>query len=275
MPLLILAYHAISSTWRSQLAVSPDVLRRQLGFVRTRGFVGLTFAESERRRLNGTLPEKAVVVTFDDGYASTLDAKPILEEYGYPATIFVVSSFVESGELLRWPGIEGWSNAETRRELTPLGWAELEKVIEAGWEVGSHTVTHPLLTALSDDALAAELERSRNAIATRLGTCETIAYPYGLTDERVTAAVRATGYLAGCTLRFVHEDDERYSRPRIGLSYADTGFRLRAQLSGIGRRFRRSLPAKALRRLPRRRDQLREARWLSEGSQGPGEIGPS
>jgi peptidoglycan/xylan/chitin deacetylase (PgdA/CDA1 family) len=253
---LILAYHAVSPSWPSQLAVSPDVLRRQLTLVRRRGFVGLTLAESERRRADGTLPDKVVVVTFDDGYASTLAARPVLEELGYPATIFVVTRFVESGEPLVWHGIEEWSTDETRHELNPLSWAELERLVEEGWEVGSHTVTHPLLTGVDDDVLAAELEDSRSAIAKKLGRCETIAYPYGRADSRVAEAALRAGYLAGCTLTFVHGEDERYRRPRIGLSDADTGIRLYAQLSVIGRRFRRSRPARALRRLPRRRAWL-------------------
>ena len=76
-------YHAVSASWRSPLAVSPAALRRQCTLLRSRGFTGLTFTESERRRREGRLPERCVVVTFDDGYASTLQAKGILDEAGF------------------------------------------------------------------------------------------------------------------------------------------------------------------------------------------------
>ena len=155
--------------------IRPAVLRSHLQYVHRRGLVGLTLAHAERRRrLDGTLPASSVVVTFDDGYASTAQAKPILDEFGYPATVFVVSGLVESGEPLRWPGIEMWSRPDTRHELEPLGWRELERLVAGGWEVGSHTVTHPLLTEVSDDALAADVEQSRRTIAKRLGRCETL-----------------------------------------------------------------------------------------------------
>ena len=122
---LIVCYHAVSSTWQSQLAIHPDVLRSQLGVLHRRGYVSLTFSEAERRRLQGTLPKRAVVITFDDGFASVLRAKPILDELGYRATLFVVTSFVELEVPLRWPGIEVWLNANTARELAPLRWGEL------------------------------------------------------------------------------------------------------------------------------------------------------
>ena len=256
---LILCYHAVSTAWDSQLAIPADVVRAQLAAVRRLGFVGLTFSEAESRRMEGTLPPKAVVVTFDDGYASTLRAKPILDELGYPASVFVVTQFVESGEPLAWSGLEA-PIPNAPEELRPLGWTQLEELVADGWEVGSHTVTHPLLTAAADDVLTNELSSSRTAIAGRLGACSALAYPYGVADRRVADAARRAGYSAACTLRFVHTEDEPFRRPRIGLSAADVGPRLRIQLSPAARTFRRSRLAKALRRLPRRRA------WLPEGA---------
>ena len=253
---LILSYHAVSSTWDASLAISPEVLRNQLEFVHRRGYVGLTFAESEYRRRAGGLPSKSVVITFDDGFRSALRAKPILDALGYQATIFVVTSFVDSGEPLAWPGMEGPANGDPDGELQPLSWSELQHLVDEGWEVGSHTVTHPLLTTVSDDALLSELIGSRTTIAERLGSCESLAYPYGIADERAAAAAERAGYSAACTLRLVHSEDERYRRPRIGLTNSDVRIRLRAQLSPGGRRLRRSRLARGLRLLRRRRAWL-------------------
>lgn len=253
---LILSYHAVSSRWRSPLAVSPDVLRRQLAFLRSRGFTGLTFAESERRRLEGGLPKRCLVVTFDDGYASTLQAKAILDEAGFPATVFVVTSFVDSGEPLRWRGLEEEANGPDRSDLEPLTWSALQLLASGGWEIGSHTVNHAFLPGSTDAAVSSELERSRARITEQLGRCSTLAYPYGVADERIAAAAERTGYLAACTLRFVHSEDERYRRPRVGLSDVDVGLRLHAQLSAPALRFRRSIAARWLRRVPRRRAWL-------------------
>jgi peptidoglycan/xylan/chitin deacetylase (PgdA/CDA1 family) len=215
---LILCYHALSSRWHSSLALSTDVLASHLSRLRRRGFTGLTFRDAGRHRADGTLPARSVVVTFDDGYSSTLEALPVLDQLGFPATVFVVTRFVDSGLPLRWGGIEQW--AENANELAPLGWTDLEKLVAAGWEVGSHTVTHPRLIDVDDRALEEELATSKALIEARLGRCDTIAYPYGLADERVAAVAARVGYAQGCTLSSFTVD-EPLRRPRIGMYPSD------------------------------------------------------
>jgi peptidoglycan/xylan/chitin deacetylase (PgdA/CDA1 family) len=228
---LILSYHGISNSWASGLAVREEILREQLSLLRDRGYEGLTFTEWARRRVSHELPRRSVVVTFDDGYASTLKAAPILEATGFPGTVFPVVSFLDSGKPLCWPGIDEWIGTEHEHELRPLDWDQLAELRSAGWEVGSHTISHPDLCKVDDGALQLELEDSRAAIAGRLGRCDTIAYPYGHADERVAAAAAWAGYLAGCTLSRFRLVDEPYRRPRIGLYLNDSGPRLRLKLS--------------------------------------------
>jgi hypothetical protein len=186
---LILCYHALSSRWHSSLALSTDVLASHLSRLRRRGFTGLTFRDAGRHRADG-----------------------------FPATVFVVTRFVDSGLPLRWGGIEQW--AENANELAPLGWTDLEKLVAAGWEVGSHTVTHPRLIDVDDRALEEELATSKALIEARLGRCDTIAYPYGLADERVAAVAARVGYAQGCTLSSFTVD-EPLRRPRIGMYPSD------------------------------------------------------
>jgi peptidoglycan/xylan/chitin deacetylase (PgdA/CDA1 family) len=243
---LILAYHGVSSSWRSPLAIPERLLAHHLSVLCGRGYVGFTFAESERRRSAGTLPKRSVVITFDDGFTSTLRAKTLLDEAGFVATVFVVTDFVDSGDLLRWPGVEQWLDGRARSEMAPLGWKQLESLHEAGWEIGSHTATHALLPGLDSEELARELAGSRLAIEHRLGSAETVAYPYGLADDRVAAAAREAGYLAGCTLTPALTIDEPYRRPRIGFGPADRGWRAWAKLSPTVVRLRRTRLAQAL-----------------------------
>src|SRR4051794_11610067 len=82
---LILCYHAVSDAdWGANLRVTRPQLAEHLGLLAARGYVGLTFAECERRRQAGTLPSRTVVVTFDDGYRSNLThALPILRDVGF------------------------------------------------------------------------------------------------------------------------------------------------------------------------------------------------
>ena len=246
---LILSYHAVSDGWPSALAVSRTALEQQLVHLHRRGFAGMTFAAAERARRASALPPKTVVVTFDDGYVSTLLAKPLLDRLGWPATVFVVTDFVDSGRALQWPGIDEWAGGAHDAELAPLRWSALEELRDAGWEVGSHTLSHPQLPSLGDDELRAELSQSRAAIAERLGDCETIAYPYGAVDGRVARAAATAGYLAACTLPIEMRTDGPHLRPRVGLYSNDVGARLRLKTAGPVMALRRSrLFAKLARR---------------------------
>ncbi len=245
---LVVAYHAVSSSWRSPLAITERALSAQLAWFRRHGYVGLTLAESERRRERGDLPDRSAVVTFDDGFRSVLRAKPILDAHGFPATVFAVTGFVEGGQPLSWPGLEHVriDAADERRSLT---WDELRDLSREGWEIGSHTMSHPVLVDVSDDVLAAELTRSRKQISSQLGSCETVSYPYGLADGRVARAARDAGYSAGVTLTRAHDADEQLRRPRLNMESGDTGLRLRLTVSRPGLMVRRS---RLLRTLDRR-----------------------
>jgi peptidoglycan/xylan/chitin deacetylase (PgdA/CDA1 family) len=253
---LILAYHAVSSRWESPLAVSEEALAGHAAYLRSRDYEGLTLVEAERRRASRTLPPRTVVFTFDDAYRSTLRAADILQAHGYTGTVFAVTSFTDSGAPLSWRGIDHELTPETAEHLAPLGWEELAALRGRGWEVGAHTVTHPLLTLVDDSRLAAELGGARRAVADRLGACDTVAYPYGIADARVAAAAERAGYTAACTLTGAHIADGPFLRPRIGMRSADAGMRLRAKLSPFGVSLRRGPVAHTVRRLRRRRDWL-------------------
>lgn len=204
---LVLCYHAVSDAWPSELAVRPDDLRRQIARLLERGFEATTFSEAVLR----APARKTLAVTFDDGYASMHShALPVLSELGVPATLFVPSGFVGTGQPMRWPGIDHWVGTEHERELRPLDWLQLGDLAEAGWEVGSHTVTHPRLTRLDEPALTRELRSSREEIERRLERrCATLAYPYGDLDERVVVAAADAGYATAAAL-----PDRFPSRPR-------------------------------------------------------------
>lgn len=228
---LILCYHGVSSEWTNPTSVSPGVMARQLALLRARGYVGFTLSELVSQGAEGTLPKRSLAVTFDDGYASTMNAKPVLDDVGYPATVFVVTDFVESGELLSWPGIEQWRTGAQSRELASLRQADLELLTEAGWEIGSHTRTHPSLPTLNREQLADEIGGSREDLIRRLGRCDTLAYPYGLTSAAAIDVVESSGYSAACVVRPRKGEQGRFCVPRIGLYGNDTGLRLRAKLS--------------------------------------------
>ena len=163
---VVLAYHAISASWDSPLAIPPEIVEKQLEYFHRRGFVGLTFAQSERLRSTNALPDRSLVVTFDDAYASVLDVEPALRRFDFPGTVFVVTEFPDSGRGLTWFGIADDGDEEQR---AALGWGELRRLSSLGWEVGSHTVSTPCLLCsthtTSTQSLAARERRSSSKSA--------------------------------------------------------------------------------------------------------------
>jgi peptidoglycan/xylan/chitin deacetylase (PgdA/CDA1 family) len=209
--------------------VTPERLREQVGEFLRRGFEPLTFSQAL-----GNGERKALAVTFDDAYRSVPElALPVLLELGVPATVFVPTGDMEEGALRVWPGIEQWVGSQSERELRGASWAELGALSDAGWEIGSHTRTHPHLTGLDEESLRRELRGSREDCVAATGLpCTSLAYPYGEADSRVAAAAAEAGYEAATTLGDHIPAPSGGRRdpmlwPRLGVYQQDRAARLR------------------------------------------------
>jgi peptidoglycan/xylan/chitin deacetylase (PgdA/CDA1 family) len=236
---LVLCYHAVSPSWRCSLAVAPEQLERQLSLLVRRGWVGTTFS----RAALDPPATRTFAVTFDDAYLSVLEhALPILSSLEIPGTVFAPTQFMSERQPLRWPGIDQWHDTPDAGELTSMDWDDLRSLATRGWEIGSHTVSHPHLTELDDDALSAELERSREECSARVGRpCESIAYPYGDADARVAERARELGYRAGAMLgRRLDYGGDPHRHPRIGIYDVDAPWRFRLKVSPLTRTVRRT-----------------------------------
>ncbi len=233
---LVLCYHAISEGWPAELAIRPARLESQLRRLIGLGYRGASFHEA----VHAPPAPKTLAVTFDDAYRSVIElAFPVLSRLGLKGTVFVPTVFVGSSAPMCWPGIDGWLDGPWESELTPMSWPELSTLAAAGWEIGSHTRTHPQLTHLNDGALAEELGTSRRECERILGQpCRSLAYPYGDENERVVRATAEAGYSAAGTL-----PDSPHSRsplrwPRIGVYPSDDGLRFRVKTSPRAQRMR-------------------------------------
>jgi peptidoglycan/xylan/chitin deacetylase (PgdA/CDA1 family) len=190
MRIPILMYHAVSddpSAATRGLSVRPGMLAAQLAILQAENFTPLSFTGVARAIHNGdALPERPIVLTFDDGYADFhREALPLLAGYGFPATVFVTTGWV--------------SDAGADAAGTPLdrmlSWSQIDELHSAGIEVAAHSHSHAQLDQLPAGPLESELRTSKSLLEDRLGReVVTLAYPYGYSSPRVRDAVRAAGY---------------------------------------------------------------------------------
>ena len=235
---LVLCYHAVSPSWSAPLSVTPDEFERQLSFLARRGWRATKFTEA----LFSPPAPRTLAITFDDAFQSVRQlAYPALRALGWPATVFAPTEFMGARAPLRWPGIDQWQGTADEHELISMNWEDLAELAEAGWEIGSHTCTHPLLTAVDDVRLKEELQRSRQECTERLGApCESIAYPYGVVDERVAARAGEAGYRAAGTLISSLRPLGPLRWPRVGIYHVDDYRRFRLKMTPVMRHLRAS-----------------------------------
>jgi peptidoglycan/xylan/chitin deacetylase (PgdA/CDA1 family) len=221
---LVICYHALSPTWRSELSLTPDSFEYQVRHLLDRGWHATTFAAAALE----PPAARTLAITFDDAFASVkLYAAPVLARLGVPATIFAPTAFLDGGPLA-WPGLDRWQNTPDAGELTAMTWEDLRELAGAGWEIGSHTRTHPRLTQVSGPDLERELGGSREECTRELGVeCRSIAYPYGDVDARVADAARQLGYSAGAALSSRLERLGPYRHPRVAIYHEDPAWRFR------------------------------------------------
>jgi peptidoglycan/xylan/chitin deacetylase (PgdA/CDA1 family) len=163
-----------------------------------------------------TLPPRAALLTFDDGYQTMLTvAAPLLERFGYPGVVFVPTEYI--GGRNRW---DEWIEPDE-----PIcSWDELRALESAAVSVQAHSVTHRAFSDLTMDEIRAEIRRSKQALEEGLGRpVELFAYPYGdfgTEREAVDEALRHAGFRAACRYGgsvSVPGTDDRYRLPRLAM----------------------------------------------------------
>jgi peptidoglycan/xylan/chitin deacetylase (PgdA/CDA1 family) len=241
--IVVLCYHATTPAWPSELSVPPERLARQVRSLLARRYKPVRFADL----LAPQAPRRRMAVTFDDAYRSTYElAWPALRELGVPATVYAPTNYVGQDAPMSWPGIEDDAAGPHADELRCMTWDQLGELQEDGWEIGSHTCSHPHLTACDDASLEQELVVSRERIAERLGACTTIAYPYGDVDGRVMSAARRAGYELAAALPAHIRRPVPLAWPRLGIYPQDDDWRFRLKVSRITRALRATAPGHRL-----------------------------
>lgn len=193
----VLVYHRIveddlrrKSHWAN---VSVDQLRKHLKLLDLWGFTPITFNDyllSSSGELQ--LPKRPVIITFESGYRDTYKfAFPLLKEFGMNAVVFAIGD--------RTIRADDWNK---RLGLSPEQLVlddELTTMHEAGFEIGSQSLTHPDLTSLPDQEAWNEVTISKEVLEFLLGSPITsFSYPFGLVDERIKDIVKNARYRFGC-----------------------------------------------------------------------------
>jgi peptidoglycan/xylan/chitin deacetylase (PgdA/CDA1 family) len=215
----VLGYHKIGSPpkdgWETWFYVPETIFVAQLAWLRDHDWQVIdlpTFLRGLREP--DSLPERATLLTFDDGYQSMRTVTlPCLQRLTLPAVLFVPTDYV---------GKKNSFDADTEPEEMVCDWHELAELERAGISVQSHGVSHRAFSGIGPEEQRNEIERSKAILESRLGkTINCFAYPYGDTG---TSPEAATGYLklAGYEAAFLYGGGvccwpmkDRFSLPRL------------------------------------------------------------
>jgi peptidoglycan/xylan/chitin deacetylase (PgdA/CDA1 family) len=249
-------YHSISSE-PGPTSIPADVFGWQLQALADLGFTVVSLSKYAAWQEGSIeLPERSVILTFDDGFEDFATAAfPLLARHGFSATVFLPTAKLGGHE--DWRG----ANSPPRRLMS---WSQVQELASRGIEFGGHGVTHSDLTLLPAAEASREIRESQEQIAARLGRKpETFAPPYGHSNAAVRAEIaKWCGVSVGTRLARAERSDDRWDAPRIEMHYFRNELLWRAYLQGRGRGYLR------LRQVARG-----VRRWLGQAAsraEGPG-----
>ena len=207
----ILMYHYIrvnpdpADEMGANLSVSPDVFREQMQYLKNNGYEAVNVSQI----LNDD-GKKKIAITFDDGYKDAIEnAYPALNDFNFPATVFVITEKV---------GQDGY-----------LSWEDIINLKNAGWEIGSHTLNHPNLVQIVTDSAKNEITESKKILEEKLKTTiNSFCYPAGKYDETIINLLKDAGYKYATTTNNGYNNNTdnllELSRVRINGSDGVSGF---------------------------------------------------
>jgi peptidoglycan/xylan/chitin deacetylase (PgdA/CDA1 family) len=219
---LVLMYHSVSPYDEDpyEVTMTPERFERHMRWLRGRGLRGVSMAELLSARAEGR-GRGLVGLTFDDGYEDFVTyAMPILQQYGFTATAFVLAG--------RLGGQDVWNRPKSPVKAL-LTADQVRQAAEGGMEIGSHGLDHVSLPDADDTRLSAETVRSRAILQEMIGRqIRGFAYPYGHVDARVVKAVRGAGYDYACAVG-PSAAIGRHALPRTYVHDRDSSWRLDAK----------------------------------------------
>jgi peptidoglycan/xylan/chitin deacetylase (PgdA/CDA1 family) len=197
----VFAYHRFGDDRYPSTNISEEVFEEQLKYLEANNYTVLTLRAAYDRIKEGTLPEKAVVLTVDDGYLSFYEnAVPLLQKYDMPATLFVNTEYVGGKDF--------------------MDWQQLREVSKAGIEIGNHSHAHPhFLNQLHPvKNFHKDTQEAEKLFEKGLGTVPgAYSFPYGEYNRELAEAARKAGFYAATAQRsgVMHAEGNNYAIPRF------------------------------------------------------------
>jgi peptidoglycan/xylan/chitin deacetylase (PgdA/CDA1 family) len=209
----ILMYHAVSQSSKNpnKIFTPPERFEAHMSYLKLRNLRGVSVRELHRAERMGDT-ERLVGLTFDDGYEDFLqNAVPVLERFGFSATVFVVAGMLG--------GQNDWKfRHDPRPRLRILDVEGVREVAARGMEVGSHSMSHRKLSGLEPETLEKEVSRSHQVLSEALGEAvDGFSYPYGSIDGASAQAVRRARYAYACSVIWRVERNA-YDLPRVNVA---------------------------------------------------------
>lgn len=169
---------------------------------------------------------KRVAITFDDGYEDFYqNAFPVLQNYNFIATIFIVTGYVGK--------TSDWDYSWGRYKKKHLSWRQIQELSSAGFSFGSHTVNHPDLTKIPKQLVNYELKRSKETLEEKLGKrIDFLSYPFGRYNQYVQQEAERLGYEGAFTLfsNSKIKEVDQFAQERWGVYLLDSPLTLRIKL---------------------------------------------
>lgn len=223
----ILMYHKVNPDPRTGglgLRVPPDKFEWQMKYLKRNGYQTVSLTDVMDHFEHGKhLPDKPIVITFDDGYKDNHDyAYPIMKKYGFTGTVFVVTKAIGNTNFF-----------DVEKKLQPknkmMDWNEIRAIEAGGFVIGAHTVDHPRLADIPPEVARHQIEESKRVLENGLKKpVEVFAYPYGSYNDTVAEITKQAGFRAAVTtelgLAKIDSDPYKLKRIRITGRYSNEKF---------------------------------------------------
>jgi peptidoglycan/xylan/chitin deacetylase (PgdA/CDA1 family) len=183
IPILVY-HHVVPNHVPGVLFVTPDGFEQHLRFLRDNDYQSISFTDlADCLEYGAMLPERPVILSFDDGWENQFQhAFPLLQKYGFGATFYIVSGYLDHQNFMTTD--------------------QLQAMMAAGMTIGCHSRTHPALAGIGNpQRLKDEVAGSKAWLEDHFGIAiDTFAYPYGSYTQATVAAVKAAGYRTARTV---------------------------------------------------------------------------